>query len=60
MKERKPKRRPTRQDLALMWRMLRDQVRMIASQSDTIRRLENLIRTLLTRKRAETPSRWLN
>ncbi len=63
MKERKPKRHPTRQDLSLMWGMVRDQVRIIASQSNTIRRLENLINNLLTRNRthrAKTSSRRVN
>jgi hypothetical protein len=63
MKERTLKRRPTRKDLSLMWRMVRDQVRIIASQSDTIRRLEKMISNMLTRNRthrAKTSSRRVN
>lgn len=47
MQQRKPKQQPTRHEHWLLWRMVRDQVRTIASQSDTIRRQDNLIETLL-------------
>jgi hypothetical protein len=63
MQQRKPKQQPTRQEHSLLWRMVRDQVRTIASQSDTIRRQDNLIETLLMGNRTErvkTFSKWVN